>query len=197
MMNKHNPNPRAHWKALLFIPLAALLALAFARPEINRELEQISTLKGTEILQENTGWTEEKIPKEHHNCFPEDVSPPEIVIDMYVVTNSNSMDALRSHHRYSVPPAAIKESEFKLILPMRKGTRYSFAICSDEKSLVEAKLHIYNQKGVLKLKESLYISKTDETHQYLDFECEASNAYSLLLRFETQPPTGAIEITTK
>ena len=52
MMNKQNPNPWARWKALLFIPLAALLTLAFARPEIKRELEQISAFKGTEILQE-------------------------------------------------------------------------------------------------------------------------------------------------
>jgi len=74
MMNKQNPNPRARWKALLFIPLAALLALAFARPEINRELEQISTFKGTEILQENTGWTEEKFLEELRKSLPAGVS---------------------------------------------------------------------------------------------------------------------------
>jgi len=37
MMNKQNPNPRARWKALLFIPLAALLMQCFSRPDINRE----------------------------------------------------------------------------------------------------------------------------------------------------------------
>jgi hypothetical protein len=54
--------------------LAALLALAFARPEINRELEQISTLKGTEILRENTGWTEEKFLEELRKALPAGVS---------------------------------------------------------------------------------------------------------------------------
>ena len=52
MMNKQTPNPWVQWKVLLFIPLAALLALAFARPEIKREPEQISTFKGIEILPE-------------------------------------------------------------------------------------------------------------------------------------------------
>ena len=74
MMTKQNLNPWARWKALLFIPLAALLLQAFARPEINRELEQISTLKGTEILQENTDWTEEKFLEELRKCLPEGVS---------------------------------------------------------------------------------------------------------------------------
>jgi beta-lactamase regulating signal transducer with metallopeptidase domain len=46
MMNnqKQNPNPWARWKVLLFIPLAALLMQCFARPEVNRELEQISEI---------------------------------------------------------------------------------------------------------------------------------------------------------
>ena len=37
MMNKKNRNLRARWKILLFIPPAALMTLAFARPEISRE----------------------------------------------------------------------------------------------------------------------------------------------------------------
>ena len=75
MMNKsQNPNPWARWKALLFMPLAALLVQAFARPEINRELEQISALKDTEIVQENTGWTEEKFLAELRKFLPESVS---------------------------------------------------------------------------------------------------------------------------
>ena len=51
MMNQQNLNPWARWKTLLFVPLAALLLQAFARPEINRELGQISTLKSTEFFQ--------------------------------------------------------------------------------------------------------------------------------------------------
>ena len=74
MINKQNPNPWARWKALFFLPLAALLTLAFARPEIKRELEQISALKSTEILQENTGWTEEKFLDELRKCLPAGVS---------------------------------------------------------------------------------------------------------------------------
>ena len=74
MMLKQNPNLWARWKALFFLPLAALLTLAFARPEINREIEQISALKGTEILQENTGWTEEKFLDELRKCLPAGVS---------------------------------------------------------------------------------------------------------------------------
>ena len=74
-MNKtQNPNPWARWKALLFIPLAALLVQCFARPEINRELEQISALKDTEIVQENTDWSEEKFLEELRKCLPEGVS---------------------------------------------------------------------------------------------------------------------------
>ena len=74
MMNKQNPNPWARWKALLFIPLAALLVQCFARPEVKRELEQISTLKSIEILQENIDWTEEKFLEELRKSLPEGVS---------------------------------------------------------------------------------------------------------------------------
>ena len=44
MMNKQNPNPWARWKALLFIPLAALLTFTCARPETKRESEQTSII---------------------------------------------------------------------------------------------------------------------------------------------------------
>ena len=74
MNNTQNPNPWARWKVLLFIPLAALLVQCFARPEVNRELEQISALKDTEIVQENTDWSEEKFLAELRKCLPEGVS---------------------------------------------------------------------------------------------------------------------------
>ena len=59
---------------MLFIPLAALLLQAFARPEIKRELEQISTLKSTEIFQEKSDWTERKFLDELRKCLPEGAS---------------------------------------------------------------------------------------------------------------------------
>ena len=71
MMTRQNQKPWARWKALLFIPMAALLMQAFARPEINREIEQISTVKGTEFLQENNEWTEEKFLEEFRKTIPE------------------------------------------------------------------------------------------------------------------------------
>ncbi len=74
MMNKQNLKPWARWKALLFIPVVVLLLQAFARPEIKRELEQISTFKGTEILQENPNWTEEKFLEELRKCLPSGIS---------------------------------------------------------------------------------------------------------------------------
>ncbi len=74
MMNKQNPKPWAQWKALLFIPLAALLVQAFARPEIKRELEQISTLKSTEKIQENTSWNEDRFYEELRKSLSTDVS---------------------------------------------------------------------------------------------------------------------------
>ena len=73
-MNKQNLNHWARWKALFFIPLAALLVQAFACPEIKREIEQISAFKGIEILQENTEWTERKFLEELRKCLPKGVS---------------------------------------------------------------------------------------------------------------------------
>ncbi|MDR1171734.1 MAG: hypothetical protein LBL24_04695, partial [Bacteroidales bacterium] len=42
--------------------------------EIKRELEQIATLRSTQILQENLNWTEEKFLEELRKCLPEGVS---------------------------------------------------------------------------------------------------------------------------
>jgi hypothetical protein len=74
MMNKQNTRTWARWRALLFIPLAALLLQAFARPEIKRELEQISMFKVTENTQEKTNWTEEKFLEELRKSLPVDIS---------------------------------------------------------------------------------------------------------------------------
>ena len=110
MMTKQNLNPWARWKALLFIPLAALLVQCFARPEVKRELEQISTLKGTEILQENTDWTEEKFLEELHKCLPEGVSRELSYEDTWK----------ESIKKYGFDAGKLKRDE-GLVLAMNKG----------------------------------------------------------------------------
>jgi len=73
-MNKQSQNPWARWKVLLFIPLTVLLVQCFARPEIDRELEQISVLESTEIFQQNTEWSENRFLEELRKNLPIDVS---------------------------------------------------------------------------------------------------------------------------
>ncbi len=50
MMNKQNFNPWARWKVLLFIPLAALLLQAFARPEIKLVAKNLADKEKDEIV---------------------------------------------------------------------------------------------------------------------------------------------------
>ncbi len=100
MMNKQNPKPWARWKALLFIPLAALLVQAFARPDIKRELEQISTLKSTENIQENTGWNEDKFFEELRKCLPENTSRELSNKDIWELALENAYPSAPDKMRY-------------------------------------------------------------------------------------------------
>lgn len=50
MMLKQKSNPWARLKYLYVLPLTAVAVVAFARPEISRELEKISSAKISEIV---------------------------------------------------------------------------------------------------------------------------------------------------
>lgn len=50
MMLKRKSSPWARWKYLYVLPLTAVAVVAFARPEISRELEKISSAKISEIV---------------------------------------------------------------------------------------------------------------------------------------------------
>lgn len=59
MMLKEKSTRWARLKPLLLVPLAAGMLQAFARPEINRQLESLTASESTTILQESEKWTEE------------------------------------------------------------------------------------------------------------------------------------------
>lgn len=64
MMLKEKSNSRARLKLALLIPVAACTMLAFARPEMNRELESLVQSEGTTILQASKSYTREFFDKE-------------------------------------------------------------------------------------------------------------------------------------
>lgn len=70
MMLKRKSSPWARWKYLYVLPLTAVAVVAFARPEISRELEKISSAKISEIVPVK----EEVTPKKAEQVA-EDVTP--------------------------------------------------------------------------------------------------------------------------
>lgn len=71
MMLKRKSSPWARWKYLYVLPLTAVAVVAFARPEISRELEKISSAKISEIVPVK----EEVTPKKAEQVA-EVVTPP-------------------------------------------------------------------------------------------------------------------------
>lgn len=65
MMCKKQSNHRARWKSLLLIPVAICTLYAFARPEVNRQLEQLIPGEGTIISQDNKKYTPEYFEAEY------------------------------------------------------------------------------------------------------------------------------------
>lgn len=51
MMYKDRSNKQARWKLVLFVPMAAFAMYAFARPEVNRQLQQLTSGEDTKIAQ--------------------------------------------------------------------------------------------------------------------------------------------------
>lgn len=64
-MCQKQSNYRARWKSLLLIPVAACTLYAFARPETNRQLEQLIPSEGTIIPQDNKKYTPEFFEAEY------------------------------------------------------------------------------------------------------------------------------------
>ncbi|MDL2245869.1 M56 family metallopeptidase [Parabacteroides sp. OttesenSCG-928-J18] len=94
MMCKKQSNHRARWKSLLLIPVAVCTLYAFARPEVNRQLEQLIPGEGTIISQDNKKYTPEYFEAEYVR-FEKEVlkgqDPREATHLSYLLVNARDM----------------------------------------------------------------------------------------------------------
>ncbi|MDL2209108.1 M56 family metallopeptidase [Parabacteroides sp. OttesenSCG-928-O15] len=127
MMCKKQSNHRARWKSLLLIPVAVCTLYAFARPEVNRQLEQLIPGEGTIISQDNKKYTPEYFEAEYEKFREflfegQTLSEYEKLLAMDKVTHTsfllvNSIGDIM--YNYEVTPINQLEKKFESMLSIQ------------------------------------------------------------------------------
>ena len=98
---------------------------------------------------------------------------------------------------YSVPLPAAKDGErppvFRQAIGIRKGNKYRFTVCTDEESQGEAILQVYEEG---KLLFSSYDASSGKIHQNVDFDCNKSAAYMIMISFKDGRAGSAVVVVS-
>ncbi|MDH6357842.1 M56 family metallopeptidase [Parabacteroides sp. PF5-9] len=111
MMLKRKSNPWARLKYFYVLPLAAMAVAAFARPEISRELEQISSIKISELVP-----VKEMIEAKSlsHSNDSIKIEPPVSVDISQVVEHIAEIDFSEFDFDFAIPNIEIEELQQKI-----------------------------------------------------------------------------------
>jgi hypothetical protein len=74
---------------------------------------------------------------------------------------------------------------------MRKGNAYRFTICTDEESVGEAILQVYDEGKIIG---SSFSAETGKTYQNFDIECHKSSTYIIMISFKDGKEGSAVGI---
>lgn len=96
---------------------------------------------------------------------------------------------------YPVQLAGVSEGErvpvYRKAVALRKGNRYRVTICTDEESVGEAVLQLYDEN---KLMGSSFNPDTGKEYQNIDFDCNKTALYHLFISFKDGKEGSAIAI---
>ena len=80
---------------------------------------------------------------------------------------------------------------FRQAVAIKKGNRYRFSICTDEESVGEAILQLYDEG---KMMVSSYDPNTGKTFQNFDFDCSKTAYYVIFVSFKDGRQGSAISV---
>ncbi|MDR2040114.1 MAG: hypothetical protein LBQ60_19495 [Bacteroidales bacterium] len=83
--------------------------------------------------------------------------------------------------------------QFRKAIALRKGNRYRFTICTDELSLGEGVLRLFDEN---RLMGTSYDPKTGKEYRSFDFDCHKTGAYILFISFKDGKEGSAVGIVS-